>query len=195
MFNLLSNSEFIKWCFSGITNLTLVLTKNSDKLKPYVKEENLWWNKLIWQKNNNQWTTKLCEGAVEEILIKLWYKNITKARKLKSTYSWKKYNPDFECDNYVWEVKGRNRTTPWTAGEKILGTPLKYSEVPRLYWKPLRIVCVWYQEREAKHGFACWNLIHPEERWTDELRKILVLFKKLQIEYVWFTDLLKKLNM
>jgi hypothetical protein len=194
MQNILKNKEFIKWCYKWITELTLVSTSNWKKLKPYSIEENLWWNKLIWQEWNNQWTTLLCEWGVKELLEKLWYKNIRNARKLQSSFSDKKYNPDWECDNYVWEVKWRNWTTPWTAWEKILWTPLKYSEIPRLYWKPLIIVCVWYQEWEAKNWFACGNLTNLEERWTEELGKMLLLFKKLNIEYVWFTDLLEKLK-
>lgn len=192
--NLLNNQQFIKWCYNWITELTLVDTSNSKKLKPYVIEENKWGNKIIWQEKNNQWTTLLCEWAVKELLEKLWYKNVRNARRLQSSNSRKKYNPDWECDDFVWEVKWRNWTTPWTAWEKILWTPLKYSEVPRLYWKPLRIVCVWYQEWEAKNWFACWNLINTENRWTEELQKMLILFKKLKIEYFWFTDLLEKLN-
>ena len=192
MQNLLKNKEFLDWCYWWITELTLISTSNSTKLKPYVKEENEWGNKLIWQENNNQWTTLLCEWAVKELLKELWYKNLRNARKLQSSNSKKKYNPDWECDDFVWEVKWRNWTTPWTAWEKILWTPLKYSEIPRLYWKPLRIVCVWYQEWEAKNWFACWNLINPKDRWTEELAKMLLLFKKLKIEYIGFTDLLEK---
>lgn len=193
-YDLLKNSEFIKWCNSWITVLTLINSSSWKKLKPYSIEENLWWNNLISQEWNNQWTTLLCEWAVKELLKELWYKNIRNSRKLKSTFSNKTYNPDLECDDFIWEVKWRNWTTPWTAWEKILWTPLKYSEIPRLYWKPLKIVCVWYQEWEAKNWFACWNLINPEERWTEELEKMLILFKKLNIEYIWFTDLLEKLK-
>lgn len=192
--NLLNNKQFLDWCYWWITELTLVSTSSAKKLKPFVKEENEWWNEIIWQEWNNQWTTLLCEWGVKELLEKLWYKNLRNARKLQSSNSWKKYNPDWECDDFVWEVKWRNWTTPWTAWEKILWTPLKYSEIPKLYWKPLRIVCVWYQEWEAKNWFACWNLINPEERGTEELSKILLLFKKLNIDYIWFTDLLEKVN-
>jgi len=192
--NLLKNQQFLDWCYWWITELTLVSTSSWKKLKPYVIEENKWGNEMIGQEKNNQWTTLLCEWGVKELLEELWYKNLRNARKLQSSNSWKKYNPDWECDDFVWEVKWRNWTTPWTAWEKILWTPLKYSEIPRLYWKPLRIVCVWYQEREAKNWFACWNLINPEERGTEELQKMLVLFKKLNIKYIWFTDLLEELN-
>lgn len=192
--NLLSNSEFIKWCYGWITKETLLTNWGAKVLRPFSNIESLWWNKLIWQEKNKQWTTLLCEWAVKELLTELWYENVKNARSLKSSFSKKKYNPDWECDDYVWEVKWRSWTTPWTAWEKILWTPLKYSEIPKLYWKPLRIITVWYQEWEAKNWFACGNLINPEERWTEELQKMLILFNKLDIEYVWFTDLLKELN-
>lgn len=194
MIKLLENKEFIKWCESWITKETLVTTSNPNVLKPFAKIESDWWNLLKEWKWKISWTWPLCQNATKEILIYLWYKNVRQARKLKSSNSKKSYEPDLECDEFVWEVKGRSWTTTWTWWEKILWTPLKYSEIPRLYWKPLKIVCVWYQEWEAKNWFACWNLINPEERWTEELQKMLILFKKLYIEYVWFTDLLKKLK-
>ena len=194
MQNILKNPEFIKWCSSWITDETLITNSSAKVLKPFSEIESLWWNKLIWQEGNKQWTTLLCEGSVKELLEALWYKNVKNARSLQSSFSKKRYSPDWECDDFVWEVKWRSWTTPWTAGEKILWAPLKYSEIPKLYWKPLRIITVWYQEWEAKNWFACGNLINPEERWTEELAKMLLLFKKLKIEYVWFTDLLEKLN-
>lgn len=189
----LNNKKFIQWAKQWITDITLVQTKTVNKLKPFAEIERKWWNKMIWKENSNQWSTRLCEWSVEELLKKLEYKNVKKPKSLKWK-SWKKYRPDLECDDYVWEVKWRSWTTPWTAWEKILWTPLKYSEIPKLYWKPLRIITVWYQEWEAKNGFACGNLINPEERWTEELQKMLILFNKLDIEYIWFTDLLEKLN-
>jgi len=195
--NLLNNTDFIKWCYWKLTKWTILDKKNKSTeliMKESKEFEREWWNSLSKQVGNWNWTTVLCESAVEEILTKLWYKNVRNSRKLKSTTSEKTYNPDFECDDFVWEVKWSNWTITWTAWEKILWTPLKYSEIPRLYWKPLRIVCVWYQEWEAKNWFACGNLINPEERGTEELAKMLLLFKKLKIEYVGFTDLLEKLK-
>lgn len=192
--NILKNKEFIKWIHWKLTENTLVTTSNKVKLKESNNIEVKWWNHITGQDWNWNWSTKLCEWSVEIILTELWYKNVRNSRKLQSSFSDKKYNPDFECDDFVWEVKGRSWTTTWTAWEKILWTPLKYSEIPKLYWKPLIIVCVWYQEWEARNWFACGNLIDPKERWTEELARILILFNKLDIEYVWFTDLLEKLN-
>lgn len=194
-YNLLQNQEFIKWCKNWITKETLATTSSAKILKPYADEENLWWNKIIWTTNNNQWTTLLCQEAVREILIALWYKNVANSRKLKSSVRNKWYDPDLESDEAVWEVKWRNWTTPWTAWEKILWTPLKYSEIPKLYWKPLKIVLVWYQEYEAKNWFACWDLVDKSWWRTKEADDILNFYKTKNIEYIAFTDLLKKLNL
>ena len=60
-------------------------------------------------------------------------------------------HPDWETEDAIWEVKTRNWSVPGTAGEKILGVPYKYSDVPELYGKPLKIVCVAYQEWECTH--------------------------------------------
>ena len=62
------------------------------------------------------------------------------------------YLPDWETDDAIWEVKTRNWNTPGTAGEKVLGVPYKYSDIPRLYGKPLKIVLVAYQEHEFING-------------------------------------------
>lgn len=194
-FNLLQNKEFIKWCYEWITEQTLAKTSSAKILKPFSGLENLWWNKLIGQENNNQWTTLLCQEAVREALKKLGYKNVKNANAIKSTVRDKKYQPDLESDEYVWEVKWGTWTTPWTAWEKILWTPIKYSEVPKLYKKPLRIVVVWYQEYQAKNGFACWDLIHKEGGRSEELDEILYFYKEKDIEFIGFTDILKKLGL
>jgi len=191
--NLLNNMEFIKWCYEWITKESLATTSSAKVLKPFADEENLWWNKLINQNNNNQRTTLLCQEWVREALKKLWYRNVRNAVAIKSTVRDKKYQPDLECDDYVREVKWRNRTTPWTAWEKILGTPLKYSEVPTLYDKPLKIILVWYQEYEAKTSFACWDLLEKSGWRTKELDDILLFYKEKNIEYISFTELLKKI--
>lgn len=192
--NLLNNQQFLDWCYWPITELSLLNCWVAKRLKPYADIESNWWNSMKEWKWKISWTWPLCQNATKQILTSLWYKNVLQARKIKSTTSKKRYEPDLECDDFVWEVKWRSWTTTWTWWEKILWTPLKYSEIPRLYWKPLKIVCVWYQEWEAKNWFACWNLINPEERWTEELQKMLILLKKLNIEYIWFTELLAKLK-
>ena len=128
-----------------------------------------------------------------EALVKLGRNNVRSTTSKKSSLRNKKYDPDLECDEYVYEVKGRSWTTPGTAGEKILGVPLKYGEVPRLYHKPLQIILVGYQEYEAKQGFAFGDLLDKNNQ-TQELKDSLAFYKKQEIEYVGFTDILKEIG-
>ncbi len=191
--NLLNNSKVIQWCYEGITKISLKNTENEKKLKESKKIEKDWGNKVIHTLEGKQWTTVLCQDLVMEALIKLGRKNVRKTEQKKSSLRDKKYDPDLECDNYVYEVKGRSWCTPGTAGEKILGVPLKYGELPRLYKKPLQIILVGYQEYEAREKFAFGDLLDKNNQ-TPELKESLAFYKEHEIEYIAFTDILKKIG-
>lgn len=190
---LLKNTEVIEWCFHGITDETLATTSNSMILKPFQIEERIWARNIIGG-SGSQWTTYLCENLVREALIELGRGNVRSTVQKKATLRDKKYSPDLECDDFVYEVKGRNWTTTGTAGEKILGVPLKYGEVPNIYKKPLQIILVGYQEYEAREGFAFGDLLDESEQ-TEELHDSLAFYKKHNIEYVGFTDILRNLGL
>ena len=64
------------------------------------------------------------------------------------------FTPDWECDDYIYEVKTRNYTSTGSIGEKALGIPLKYCEIPELYKKPLKIVLVGKMEFEGIHKYG-----------------------------------------
>jgi hypothetical protein len=147
------------------------------------KKEQEWGNRMIEQKNNKQWTTKLGERLVYEIL-KLIGENPRKVEKKGG------FQPDWETDNYIYEVKTSNWWVDGTAGEKVLGTYLKYQDIPELYGKPLRIVVVAYQEYELEHGktpFFGKNV-------TNKTKQILDIAKSWNIEYIRFSDLLGNIN-
>lgn len=190
---LLLNNKIIEWCYKGITEKTLADTSSESTLKPFQEQERDWARSVIGGEGS-QWTTKLCQDLVAEALSKLGRKNVRKTKQMQSSVRDKNYDPDLECDDYVYEVKGRNWTTPGTAGEKILGTPLKYGEVPRLYHKPLQIILVGYQEYEARKAFAFGDLLDSSDQ-TQELKDSLAFYKKQDIEYVGFTDILKQLGL
>ena len=65
----------------------------------------------------------------------------------------------------------------------------KYSEIPELYGKPLKIVCVGYQEYELTHGNTkiFGNI-------SESKKKFIELAKSLNIEYIKFSDLVSRLN-
>jgi hypothetical protein len=191
---LIENQEIIKWCFEGITDINLSNTSSQKELIKAKKEEDLWGNSIMHTEGNGQWTTTMCERLATEALMALGRKNVKRAEQKRSSIRDKKYSPDLECDDFVYEVKGRNWTTTGTAGEKILGVPLKYGELPRLYKKPLQIILVGYQEYEARKAFAFGDLLDKKEQ-TEELKESLVFYKGHEIEYIGFTDILKKLDL
>lgn len=191
---LLDNPKVVQWCYEGITKVSLKNTENEKKLKEAKEVEKEWGNKIIETVDGKQWTTVLCQTLVMEALIRLGRKNVRKTSPKKGTLRNKKYDPDLECDDYVYEVKGRSWCTPGTAGEKILGVPLKYGELPRLYKKPLQIILVGYQEYEAREKFAFGDLLDKNNQ-TQELRESLAFYKEHDIEYVAFTDILKKIGL
>lgn len=58
----------------------------------------------------------------------------------------------------------------------------------------MQIVLVGYQEYEAREHFAFGDLLDSDEQ-TEELKNSLAFYKKNDIEYVGFTDILKKLGL
>lgn len=142
--------------------------------------EKKWGNKMINSTDNNQWTTKLGENLVKDTLI-LNGEKVWKPKKING------YLPDLETNDYIYEVKTRNWTTSGTAGEKVLGVPYKYSDIPRLYKKPLRIVCVAYQEHELTFSNT---KIFGKDISPEKLR-ILKFWKKMEIEFIPFSSLIK----
>ncbi len=191
--NLLENKVVVKWCYEGVTDITSKTTSNPELLREAKRQEDIWGDQIIGGNGGTQWTTKFCQDIVMEALIKLGRKNVRRAIPHESSIRDKRYQPDLECDDYVYEVKGRNWTTSGTAGEKILGVPLKYGELPRLYNRPLQIILVGYQEYEAREGFAFGDLLDSNNQ-TKELHESLAFYKEQRIEYVAFTDILKQIG-
>ena len=174
--------------YEQATAWALTPYKNGQTFKHVSKEEKLiakksedeWGNMMIHQGKNGNWTTRLGEQLVKEHLIRLGENPIRPMKKGG-------YQPDWETDEYIYEVKTRTWCTTGTAGEKVLGSMYKYSDVPELYGKPLRIVCVAFQEYELTHGNT---KIFGEVGQTKQ--RMLQLGKELGIEYVKFSDIANK---
>ena len=176
--------EIIKWAttpyINGITYKKIrgAEETRSAMLKSANVLEKAWGNMIIGATNNNQWTTKLGENLVKDVLTYYHGKSVTRPEK-KSHYI-----PDWETEDAIWEVKTRNWTTQGTAGEKVFGVPYKYSDIPDLYGKPLKIVCVAYQE---------WELTYGNTRVfgdvSDKKKDMLEYWRDRQIEFVKFSDL------
>jgi len=172
----LSKQNVVEWLF-GDPKFVKSLTK---------EKEDRWGRELIGY-NTNQWTTRLGENVLKEILLLSGDAPQRIKTPLKGMNA-KKLLPDFETQDALYENKARTYQTTGTAGEKILGTPLKYCECYKLYKKPLNIICMAYQEKEADESF---HLFTPK---SAELKKLLDFYEKeFNIKYVKATDMLKKL--
>jgi hypothetical protein len=124
------------------------------------------------KKNSSQWTTCLGENLTKVVFQTVLNTKIWRPKKLQG------FKPDWETDNFVIEVKSRNWTTPGTIGEKVLGTPYKYSKIPKLYGKPLLIVLVAYQEFECSGG-----KLNMFETKCEIKNEIMNLYKRHNIFY------------
>jgi hypothetical protein len=136
----------IQW---ALTCPLKIIKKESVSIKQQKQEqqknEQEWGNKMINKTGCKQWTTLLGENLVKDVLIM----NGENPRKPETKNN---FRPDWETDNYIYEVKTSSWGVDGTAGEKVLGTWIKYQDIPTLYKKPLRIVCVGYQEWELTFG-------------------------------------------
>ena len=174
--NLLKNQEVIDWTMRK--GRWLNVKQNNKKHNDVEKK---WGNLITEQTNNNQWTTKLGETILKEILL-VQKGDVWRPKQLDG------HKPDWETEDGIYEVKTRNWTTSGTAGEKILGTPFKYADIPVLYKKPLYIVTIAYQEYEACSKFELFNSRNPRKI------KMIEQWKEMGIEYIKCSDLLKKIK-
>jgi len=153
------------------------ITKKRQK-EDLMNAEKKWGNDMIGQENNGQWTTKLGQDLVYEVLQLLGENPRKPSPKGR-------FQPDWETDNYIIEVKTSNWWVDGTAGEKVLGTGIKYQGIPELYGKPLRIVCVANQEEELTNG----KTVYFGENITKKTQQFLDMVSSWKIVYVRFSDL------
>jgi len=175
--------ERISWALTKPP--TVVKTPNTtiaQQKKEAQEKEKKWGNDMIGQTNNGQWTTLLGEKLVFDVL-KERGENPRKVVRMDG------FEPDWETDDYMYEVKTSNWWVAGTAGEKVYGTFIKYQNIPELYGKPLRIVCVANQEEELTNG----KTKYFGEKITKKTQLILDIAKSWGIEYIRFSDLVSHL--
>lgn len=176
----------VVWAITPPPKISKKNKKNNttvEKQKLQAKEnEKKWGNKMIGQQANSQWTTLLGEKLVHHILSIL-KENPTKVDKKDGL------QPDRITNTRVIEVKTRNWYTDGTAGEKVLGTWMKYQDIPELYGKRLDIVCVAFQEYELQYGkFKFFG-----NGVSSKTKQALDLAKEWDIRYIRFSDLISPL--
>ena len=177
-------SERILWATKKPQNIVKIQGVTIAQQKKELQEkEKKWGNDMIQQVNNGQWTTLLGERLVYDVL-QLLGENPKKVVRKDG------FEPDWETDDYMYEVKTSNWWVSGTAGEKVYGTFIKYQNIPELYGKPLRIVCVANQEEELTTG----KTKYFGEDITKKTQQVLDLASSWGIEYVRFSDLVSPLQ-
>jgi hypothetical protein len=187
---LLRKKEVVQWLFGDLSFLSPIEKKNktSDESKYKLLEDK--WGQTVLKtrrpdlKLDKQWTNKFGEHLCEEIFILLG-KNVSKPVKKEH------YQPDSEVDDAIVEAKTGTFYTSGTAGEKILGCPFKYAEIPDLYSKPLKILCMGGAERVCREQYG--NLAGA--KCSTQKKRFLDFFKENKIEYIGATDILKSLSL
>jgi hypothetical protein len=187
--------EVIQWLFGDLSFLPEIEHKNkTTDRKKYKVLEVEWGQKLMIKhrpdldtkkkgKENKQWTTKLGEHLTEELLILLG-KTPTKRRRINGL------EPDVEVDDAVWEAKAQTFYTDGTAGEKILGVPFKYADVPELYGnKPLKILCIGCAEKLCREHYG--NL--HGDKTTEKQRRFIEFYRENGIEWLGATELIEQI--
>uniref|UniRef100_A0A6C0H6F4 Uncharacterized protein n=1 Tax=viral metagenome TaxID=1070528 RepID=A0A6C0H6F4_9ZZZZ len=173
--SILLRAGCIDWCFPD-SNFVKSLSPQSEKT----------WGTSVIGYTTNQWTTKLGETLLKETLEGLG-ESPRRIVKRQAGENGKHLIPDWETTNGLYECKARTYTTTGTAGEKVLGSPWKYSDCRELYNKPLYIVCMAYQQQEAEDDFKLFGSQSP-------IRQRLLEYyqREAGIQYIRFTDLLKR---
>ena len=169
----------VEWALKKPDNVVKMEGITKKQQKEILKNvEKKWGNEMIGQKNNGQWTTLLGEHLVRDILE-------LRGENPRKPVSKGGFQPDWETDEYMCEVKTSNWWVDGTAGEKVYGTFIKYQDIPELYGKPLKIVCVANQEEELTNG----KTKYFGENITKKTQDVLDLARSWNIEYVKFSDL------
>ena len=139
---------------------------------------------------NKQWTNKFGEDICKELFILLGkdIKNATK-KSCSEGEKEKRFQPDFETDEYVIEAKTETYFTEGTASEKILGVPFKYADIPELYGKMLKIVCIGGAEQMCVEEYG----ILSDRMITRQKQKFIDFYKENKIEYIGASQIINQI--
>jgi len=187
---LLREREVIMWLFEDHSFLPSIEKKNKTVDQDKYKElEDAWGQQMLKKRRPDlklagQWTNKFGEHICEELFM-LQGKRVWKPTKQQNTVG-VNFQPDVEVEDAIIEAKIGTYYTTGTAGEKILGVPVKYAELPDLYNKPLYIVCMGGAEKVCRQQYG----ILPGPKCTPQKQKFIQFYRENRIEYMGATDIL-----
>nr|WNL49571.1 hypothetical protein MarFTMF_055 [Marseillevirus sp.] len=182
---LLREKQVLQWVFGDLSFLPSVEKKTikqyTQKLKKY---EDDWGRKILAKKRpdlklKGQWSGPFGEALCEEMCVLLG-KHPRRPKKKENKM------PDVETDEEIFEVKTQTYMTTGTASQKILSVPFLYCEIPELFGKPLKIVCIGGAEKLCRenYGVFCNDV-------CERKKKILEFYKEMGMEFLAFTELIQ----
>lgn len=182
---LLRNIDILKWIFGDLTFLNMPVNMNRNNGPLCQTIENDWGRSIVRsirpEFDSKQWTTIFGETVAKE-LYELMGHSVMKDVPIKNHL-----HPDVLTTTHVVEAKTQTYHTTGTAGEKILGTPFKYAEVPELYGKPLHILCIGGAEKRCREEYGNIGEI------TGRKKTYIDFYKSMDILFVAATDALMSL--
>jgi len=185
---LLRQPSVVQWLFGDLSFLPEIEKKNKTTNEAKYKIlEDKWGQEMMKMRRpdlsmDKQWTNRFGEYICEEIYTLLG-KVVSKPVKKENK------QPDLETDDDILEAKTQTFYTSGTAGEKILGCPFKYAEIPDLYGKPLKILCIGGAEKVCRESYG--NL--PGPKCSAQKNKYLDFWREQGIEYIGASDMLRQL--
>ena len=190
---LLKNIEVIQWLFADTSFLKYQnqnpeqKTSKKNETDEKKKLEDAWGRGVMKAlrpdlKLEGQWTNRFGEYLCEELFL-IQGCIVSKPEKKE------RFQPDLQTDDAVLEAKAQTFFTTGTASEKILGVPLKYADIPELYGKPLKVICLGGAEVTCRN-FGCFNDTHISAK----KRAFIDFYRQNNIEYVAATDILRRIT-
>lgn len=183
---LLRDKTVLQWLFGDCSFLGFVTGKAKTTRTKQLKElEDKWGRTTLKSRRpdlalDQQWTNNMGQHITEELFM-LQGKEVSKPTKINH------FQLDTETNAELGEAKAQTYFTSGTAAEKILGTPVKYSIVPKLTGKPLMIVCMANAEKLCREQFGLLGNTLEETK-----QQYIDLLKSWNIHYVGATDMLKE---
>ncbi|AGE50968.1 hypothetical protein PBCVCVB1_770L [Paramecium bursaria Chlorella virus CVB-1] len=182
---ILRNIDVLKWIFGNLTFLNIPVNMNRNKGSLCRSIEYDWGCSIVRsirpEFESKQWTTIFGETVAKELYELMGHSVMTDVPVMNHLH------PDVLTTTHVVEAKTQTYHTTGTAGEKILGTPFKYAEVPDLYGKPLHILCIGAAEKKCREDYG--NLGET----TGRKKSFIDFYKSMNIYYVAATDALLSL--
>lgn len=186
-FQIIMEPDVVKWIQGEDDILHTLFSKKKINKKKLKELEDEWGKKFLKKYRSDlspkkQWTNLFGEYLCRDVFLMM-------GKKIWKPCSIDGICPDWETEEEIIEVKTGTYYTDGTAHEKILGVPIKYSSVPNLYKKPLKIICIGGAEKRCREDYKIIGPHIPHDK-----KEILDFYKEKKIEFIPFSDLLKSVQ-